>query len=136
MKKLKCAGTMLAKFVLAVLNIRIRKATVCGTTYHAGDAIILPSSDPSGDPVFATIKYMVFLDSADSPVTIHFILEVWQTLLYDCYYHAYEVKKTETIVITQRQGFLDHHPLVVNKVFDPAQNSKLFIRLRYAYVPY
>ena len=77
---------------------------------------------------------MVFLDR-ESPI-IHFVLEVWQTLLYDCHYHAYEVKKTESIVISQQQGFLNYHPLVVNRVFDPVHNSKHFVRLRYAYAPF
>ena len=76
---------------------------------------------------------MFFLDR-ESPL-VNFVLEVWQTLVFDSHYHAYEVKRTESIVISQQEGFLDYHPLVVNSVFDPALNSKHFVRLRFAYVP-
>eukprot|EP00731_Ephydatia_muelleri_P037796 Em0565g3a len=51
---------------------RIKTATIRGTSYHAGDVVILPASD-LGDPIFTTIKYMVFLDR-DVPI-IYFILE-------------------------------------------------------------
>ena len=88
------------------LYFRIRKTII--------RVITLPSSEETGDPIFATIKHMVFIDVGDAAPKIHFLLEVWYTLLFDRHFHAYQVKKTETIVICQPEGFLDHHPLEVN----------------------
>lgn len=137
----KCwySSEQVAYYILIVLQfieiyyfIRIRKLPIRGTCYSAGDIIALPC-DQAPDPVFASMKYMMFLDQ-EAP-NINFILDVWHTLNLNL-----------TVTIMHMTSWFSCHLQATSFLwlpcihwswtgyFDLDANTKHFVRLRHAYI--
>lgn len=100
-----------------------------GTEYRSGMMILL-SCDSEGDPQFGLIKTVLVLNETTKSPIIKLVIQKWQTTGFERHFFAYAVVPTPSLMATNIDDLLDHHPLHAVKSYRENDN-RLFISLRY-----
>lgn len=56
---------------------------------------------------------------------------MFQTLVFNSHYHAYEVEETNTFAVQTPESLVDHHPLSLYQSQDPNLLHVCFVPLKY-----